>query len=82
MSLQEVKKMSTENLMDWLRKTSMLAPEKLDPVLKIIAEQQIDGATFIDFTYEEWKIEGLLGGVAKALLQIVASLRQGKIIIC
>ncbi len=70
MSIEYVRQLGTEELCQWLRHNSGLNQKKLDAALKVIVEQDIEGKNFLGYTWEEWMILGLLGGLAKSLVQI------------
>jgi len=70
MSIEYVRQLGTEELCQWLRNNSGLNQKKLDAALKVIVEQDIEGKNFLGYTWEEWMLLGLLGGLAKSLVQL------------
>jgi hypothetical protein len=72
LSAEYVRQLGTEELCQWLREYSRLCARKLDVALKVIGEQFMDGANFLECTYEMWVTRplNLPGGVALSLAQI------------
>jgi hypothetical protein len=70
LSAEYVRHLGTDELIQWLRDNSRLSQRKMDAALKVIAEQDIEGANFLKYTRADWKDDGLSGGVADSLVQI------------
>eukprot|EP00475_Leptophrys_vorax_P038274 TRINITY_DN671_c0_g1_i1.p1 TRINITY_DN671_c0_g1~~TRINITY_DN671_c0_g1_i1.p1 ORF type:complete len:181 (-),score=29.42 TRINITY_DN671_c0_g1_i1:87-629(-) len=66
----EFVRLGTEELCQWLRDRSGLNQSKLEAALKVIEEQDIEGADFLTITKADWIGVGLTLGVATSLVRI------------
>ena len=71
--MEELKVKGIDELCEWLEGQPEMKGKYdiLEPACKVIREQKIYGDAFITYTWEKWKAEGLPGGVAETLVQIV-----------
>ena len=78
--MEELKVKGIDELCEWLEGQPEMKGKYdiLEPACKVIREQKIYGDSFITYTRDEWKDDGLPGGAAKTLVQIAERVKEEK----